>query len=77
MKLLQNNRLHRSVMLKDVVPAENDNSSIYAVFEFCDHDLKGIIEDEDIELSLAQAKYYMKEILKSLKALHSKNVLHR
>jgi serine/threonine-protein kinase BUR1 len=43
---------------------------IYMVFPFMDHDLTGILENQNISLSLPQIKCYMKQLLEGLSYLH-------
>lgn len=43
---------------------------IYMVFPFMDHDLTGILENQNISLSLPQIKCYMKQLLEGIAYLH-------
>jgi serine/threonine protein kinase len=47
------------------------------VFEYCDHDLTGLLDEETVSFSEAQIKYYMQKILEGLSYCHRNNVLHR
>jgi len=68
------------VDLKDVVVSTRANEGgeghIYMVFEYCDHDITGLLEAQ-VQMSDAQVKYYMYEILAGLERCHTHNVLHR
>lgn len=43
---------------------------IYMVFPFMDHDLTGILENQEIHLNLPQIKCYMKQLLEGISYLH-------
>jgi cyclin-dependent kinase 12/13 len=47
------------------------------VFEFCDHDLFGLLEDEALSISPAQAKLYLKLLLEALAFCHARGLMHR
>ena len=61
------------VRLIDVVPAEK---SLYMAFEFCEHDLYGLIASP-AEFETAQVKLYLSGLLSALAAAHANGVLHR
>jgi len=69
------------VKLKDVVSCNRGDpeGSVYMVFEFCDHDLAGLLEasPQVVNITDAQVKYYMYEILSGLEHCHKNNILHR
>lgn len=46
------------------------------VFEFCDHDLRGLMESQ-VQMRPGQVKYYMREILRGLDFCHKNGILHR
>jgi serine/threonine protein kinase len=50
--------------------------NVYMVFEFCDHDLTGLLED-GVSMSDAQVKYYLKSILGAVEHIHRQKVIHR
>lgn len=61
-------------------------SFFYMVFPFMDHDLAGLIDRcrantmpnvKRPSFSMAQIKYYLKEIVKGVRYLHKKNIIHR
>lgn len=43
---------------------------VYMVFPFMDHDLTGILENQEIQLTLPQIKCYMKQLLEGIAYLH-------
>jgi serine/threonine protein kinase len=50
---------------------DNKTGEVYMVFEYCDHDLTGLLEsNHGHDISDAQVKYYMKSILEG-GSLHS------
>lgn len=54
-----------------------DKGSIYMVFEFCEHDLAGLLTSPQLNFNLSEIKYLMQQLFKSLKYIHSRNILHR
>ena len=44
--------------------------SFYMVFPFMDHDLAGILDNQNIKLTLPQIKCYVKQLLEGLAHLH-------
>lgn len=89
-KILKSLTHHNVVALLDVVSsgawwqpaklspeeARTWDSSVYMVFEYCDHDLTGLMEAK-IQMSPAQIKYYIREVLRGLDYLHSNKIIHR
>lgn len=59
---------NRSNDLKEV-------EDVYMVFPFMDHDLTGILENQEINLNLPQIKCYMKQLLEGIAYLHQVNYL--
>ena len=51
--------------------------SIYLVFEFCVHDLAGLLSNPNVKFSLGEIKEIMKQLLNGLYYIHSNKVLHR
>lgn len=50
------------------------NPAFYMVFEFCDHDLSGLIADRSIQFSLGEIKEIMRQLFTGVKYLHSNMV---
>ncbi|ELU10754.1 hypothetical protein CAPTEDRAFT_1572 [Capitella teleta] len=63
------------VKLHNVMKAENDKD-IYLVFEFMDTDLHNVIKRGNI-LKDVHKRYIMYQLCKSIKYMHSGNVIHR
>ena len=49
---------------------------VFMVFEFCDHDLTGLLESR-VTLTLPQLTYYLYSILQGLYYLHRHKIIHR
>ncbi|KAI3383807.1 hypothetical protein SNEBB_010227 [Seison nebaliae] len=87
-KILKELRHPNIVSLKDVVSEEDDNSSqtttdtiseisFYLVFEYCEFDLYGILDNHDITISNEHIASFMKQILEGLHFCHSNHFMHR
>ena len=50
--------------------------TIYLVFEYCHHDLAGLI-DTQVRFTPYQVKCYMQQMVEGLAFLHSNGILHR
>mmetsp|Transcript_12932 Transcript_12932/g.39798 ORF Transcript_12932/g.39798 Transcript_12932/m.39798 type:complete len:286 (+) Transcript_12932:348-1205(+) len=79
MKLLRHFRHENVVSLKDVYLAEGDGpdfQNVYTVTELMDTDLHQIIVSPQ-PLSDEHCQYFIYQIMRALKHIHSANVLHR
>ncbi|GAB6023396.1 P-TEFb-associated cyclin-dependent protein kinase Cdk9 [Chamberlinius hualienensis] len=52
-------------------------STFYLVFEFCEHDLAGLLSNTNVKFSLAEIKNVMKQLLEGLYFIHSNEIIHR
>ncbi|XP_052750760.1 cyclin-dependent kinase 9-like [Galleria mellonella] len=52
-------------------------SSLYLVFEFCEHDLAGLLSNVNVQFSLGEIKKVMKQLINGLFYIHVNNILHR
>ena len=52
-------------------------ATFYLVFDFCDHDLAGLISNVNVKFSLAEIKKVMQQLLEGLFFIHSNKILHR
>uniref|UniRef100_A0A6A7FUD3 Cyclin-dependent kinase 9-like n=2 Tax=Hirondellea gigas TaxID=1518452 RepID=A0A6A7FUD3_9CRUS len=52
-------------------------SIFYLVFEFCEHDLAGLLSNVTVKFNLAEIKKIMQQLLNGLYYIHSNNILHR
>ena len=58
-------------------PYNRERGSIYLVFEFCAHDLAGLLSCEEVKFSLAEIKSIMKQLFDALYFIHNSRILHR
>ncbi|XP_064616031.1 cyclin-dependent kinase 9-like [Liolophura sinensis] len=58
-------------------PYNRHKSTIYLVFEFCEHDLAGLLSNVNVKFSLGEIKKVMQQLLNGLYFIHSNKVLHR
>ncbi|KAL0280533.1 UNVERIFIED_CONTAM: hypothetical protein PYX00_001795 [Menopon gallinae] len=52
-------------------------STFYLVFEFCEHDLAGLLSNVNVKFSLGEIKKVMQQLLNGLYFIHSNRILHR
>ncbi|XP_033121938.1 cyclin-dependent kinase 9-like [Anneissia japonica] len=81
-KILQQLRHENITHLIEICRAKgtpNDHfiTSIYLVFEFCEHDLAGLLSNQQVKFSLAEIKEVMKQLLNGMYYIHSNKILHR
>lgn len=58
-------------------PYNREKGSIYLVFDFCEHDLAGLLIHEEVRFTLGQIKSIMQQLLNALYYIHYNNILHR
>jgi len=58
-------------------PHVNHLSTFYLVFEFCEHDLAGLLSNAAVKFNLGEIKSVMKQLLNGLYYIHSNKILHR
>ncbi|PRQ17603.1 putative mitogen-activated protein kinase CMGC-MAPK family [Rosa chinensis] len=77
-KLLRHMNHENVIGLKDIVrPPKKDNfNDVYIVYELMDTDLHQIIRS-DQQLTDDHCQYFLYQLLRGLKYIHSANVLHR
>jgi len=78
-KIIQSLGAHDNIIeLKKVAYNEvNGSREVMLAFEYMQHDLSGIINDFQIEMSQALVKSYVQQLLQAVDHIHSKNILHR
>ncbi|XP_014673937.1 PREDICTED: cyclin-dependent kinase 9-like [Priapulus caudatus] len=54
-----------------------NKSTFYLVFEFCEHDLAGLLSNFNVKFSLGEIKKVMQQLLNGLYFIHSNKILHR
>ena len=47
------------------------------VFEFCDHDLAGLLGNSSVKFTLGEMKKIMQQLLNGLYFIHKNQILHR
>ena len=47
------------------------------VFEFCDHDLAGLLSNINVKFTLSEMKKIMQQLLNGLFYIHKNHILHR
>lgn len=52
-------------------------STFYLVFDFCEHDLAGLLSNVNVKFTLGEIKMVMKQLLNGLYFIHSNKILHR
>ncbi|XP_057322041.1 cyclin-dependent kinase 9-like [Microplitis mediator] len=55
----------------------NYPSIFYLVFDFCEHDLNGLLSNKAVKFSLAEIKMIIKQLLSGLYYIHVNKILHR
>ncbi|ESO86322.1 hypothetical protein LOTGIDRAFT_207088 [Lottia gigantea] len=58
-------------------PYNRYKSTFYLVFEFCEHDLAGLLSNANVKFKLAEIKKVMSQLLNGLFFIHSNKILHR
>ncbi|XP_064457271.1 cyclin-dependent kinase 9-like isoform X2 [Ornithodoros turicata] len=52
-------------------------ATFYLVFDFCEHDLAGLLSNIQVKFSLGEIKKVMQQLLNGLYFIHSNKILHR
>lgn len=55
----------------------NNKATFYLVFDFCEHDLAGLLSNINVKFNLAEIKKVMQQLLNGLFYIHSNKILHR
>lgn len=58
-------------------PYNRNKASIYLVFEFCEHDLAGLLNNPNVKFSPSEMKKIIQMLLNALYFIHSNKILHR
>lgn len=61
---------------RNIVDIKND-TSFYLVFEYCDHDLFGLLDSGLIELDIEHVRMFIYQLMSGLAFCHQKKFLHR
>ncbi|CAF1107507.1 unnamed protein product [Rotaria sp. Silwood1] len=79
-KILQGLRHNNIVRLIEMCRSAVGNSlrsKFYFVFEFCDHDLAGILRNVHLKFTLGHIKSIMQQLLNALYFIHTNDIIHR
>lgn len=57
--------------------ANKFKSNFFLVFEFCEHDLAGLLSNPQVKFSLGEQKKIMQQLLNGLYYIHKNYILHR
>ncbi|XP_043462934.1 cyclin-dependent kinase 9-like [Leptopilina heterotoma] len=58
-------------------PGNRYRSTFYLIFDFCEHDLAGLLSNVNVKFSLGEIKQVMVQLLNGLHYIHSNKILHR
>ncbi|XP_033223321.1 cyclin-dependent kinase 9-like [Belonocnema kinseyi] len=58
-------------------PGNRYRSTFYLIFDFCEHDLAGLLSNVNVKFSLGEIKQVMVQLLNGLYYIHSNKILHR
>lgn len=81
-KILQQLRHENVVELIEICRTRPDQKNkkrpeIHLVFEFCEHDLAGLLANKHVQFSLAEKKKVIQQLLEGLYWVHKNKILHR
>ncbi|CAN3365546.1 CTD kinase subunit alpha [Diutina catenulata] len=54
-----------------------EHHQVYMIFDYCDHDLMGLLSHPEIELEESHRKFLFRQLMEGLNYLHKKRVIHR
>ena len=78
LQLLNHDNVVRLLEICRTKENENENrATLYLCFEFCDHDLAGLLSNVNVKFSLPEIKEIMSQLLNGLYFIHSNKILHR
>ena len=72
--LLQSFDHENIVGLSEIMVEKNQ---VFMIFPYMSHDLSGILQQSNIQISLGEKKNMFQQLLKGIEYLHSKRVIHR
>ena len=52
-------------------------TTFYLVFEFCDHDLAGLLSNTNVKFTLQEIKNVMQQMFEGLYFIHFNKIIHR
>ncbi|CAN4107584.1 unnamed protein product [Withania somnifera] len=60
-----------------ITTSSNKFGCLYLIFEYMEHDLKGLVSLPGVIFSESQIKCYMKQLLDGINHVHSRGIIHR
>jgi CTD kinase subunit alpha len=54
-----------------------ENKQIYMIFDYADHDLSGLLSNNDVKLTSGNCKHFFRQLVEGMHYLHAKHVIHR
>jgi cyclin-dependent kinase 9 len=72
-----NNSRNNPLTAAAASPIPSPKATFYLVFEFCEHDLAGLISNSNVKFTLPDVKKVMQQLLEGLYFIHSNKILHR
>lgn len=79
MQLLKHENVVNLIEICRTKASQNNRyrSTFYLVFDFCEHDLAGLLSNVNVKFSLGEIKKVMQQLLNGLYYIHSNKILHR
>jgi len=68
---------HENVIRLNEVVHGSSLNKVYMVMEYCDHEVKSILEDKSMQFSHSQIKCLVKQLLQGVEYMHRNYVFHR
>ena len=63
-----------STLLISVISGNRYRSTFYLIFDFCEHDLAGLLANPKVQFTLGEIKNVMRQMLNGLYYIHSNKV---
>ncbi|XP_003424012.1 cyclin-dependent kinase 9 isoform X2 [Nasonia vitripennis] len=79
LQLLKNENIVNLIEICRTKANQNNKyrSTFYLIFDFCEHDLAGLLSNVNVKFSLGEIKKVMQQLLNGLYYIHSNKILHR
>ncbi|KAJ6641287.1 Cyclin-dependent kinase 9, partial [Pseudolycoriella hygida] len=77
LQLLKHENIVTLIEMCRTRPNQNNLTTFYMVFEFCEHDLAGLLSNMNVKFSLGEVKKVLQQLLSGLYFIHANKILHR